>query len=288
MSARRIVRILASVRIPSGHGPDLDYEIVHAMVASEGEGAAAHESVILRFAEGQEALNDVAPEILSSDLPALHAEWTRFVTDVLRRRAQAGDKDAQTAYEKMQRQTAPPSRAAAHGVVSEESPVVISASGGRFGVRTKMTETPKPETAAIVSMGPRRASARVVELSGSGAPPPPPPPEPPKPVIPSQVEIVDFGLSNPPTVEGLMRLLQAKPEHLIVVAPLAVAKRVEDFIRDTRSGAIKGRPTTFSPIVIHRGGKLSPAAQKKLQTEIAGGIPVLIGDMNSALWILPA
>jgi len=210
--------------------------------------------------------------VLARDLPALHAEWTRFVTDVLWRRAESGDKEAEQALQRIKKEGAPPPAApAAPAAPHDAEDFHISASGGRFGVRTKMG----PE----ISAGPRKAV---------GAPPPAPAPEEPKkPRLPDEIQVVGFTLSTPPSADGLLKLLQSQPKHLIVVAPAPVAKRAEDFIADLKSGAVKGAPTTFSPIVIRRGAAKGATQAKKLRGELAAGIARLLGDLNSALWILP-
>lgn len=264
----RIVRILASVRIPSTHGPDLDYELIHAVIADPDGGGGTHESVLLRMASGEAARNDLAPEILTKDLPAVHAEWSRFLSDVLSRRAEAGDAEARAALDRLQKP------AAARPAAAPEHPEFsISASGGRFGLRTKTSEPMAP-------MGPRKGAA-------PPPPPAPPPDEPKKPKIPDEIQVIGFNLSAPPSADGLMKALEAQPRHLIVVAPAIVATRAEDFIRDLKSGAIHGAPTTFSPIVIRRTSTKGATAAKKLKAELAAGISRLLGDMNSALWIMP-
>jgi hypothetical protein len=268
-----VVRVLASVRVPSGHGPDVDYEIVHAIVSSGPDARVTHESVLLRLAVGPSAKNDRAAEVLVQDLPAVSAQWTRFVTDVLWRRAQAGDADAQAALEKLQKQAAPPPM---YGVpaAAAPAPIVISASGGRFGPKGA-----NPDAAPIISMGSKKASA-------PASPPPAAAEEARRPVVPDQYQVIGFNLSAPPTADGLMRPIQAHPDQLIIVAPMAVARKAEDFVRELKAGSAKGRPTTFAPIVIRRrdGG---PVPHKKLRAELAGGIARMLGDPNSALWILP-
>ncbi|HXX92628.1 MAG TPA: hypothetical protein VEN81_03285, partial [Planctomycetota bacterium] len=128
MKPPTLVRVLASVRVPSGHGPDVDYELVHAVVASAEDPDTTHESVFLRLVSGDTPRNDLVAEVLAGDLPSVNAEWTRFVSDVLRRRARAGDSQAQAALDRDRRAALPPAGAA------EGSPVIVSASGGRFGV----------------------------------------------------------------------------------------------------------------------------------------------------------
>jgi hypothetical protein len=65
-----------------------------------------------------------------------------------------------------------------------------------------------------------------------------------------------------------------------------IAGKVEEFVEALKSGKVKGRPTTFNPIVIRRehGG---PTANKKMRADLAGGIARMLGDPSSVLWITP-
>ncbi len=276
MNPPRIVRILASIRVPSGHGPDIDYEMIHAVVAPAGDPATTHESVFLRLIAGDAARNDLVAEVLAHDLPAVNAEWARFVADVVRRRAQAGDPEAQAAIEKEH-------KAAAHVPATPDGPaVIVSASGGRFGLRTKLAESLHQE--AAVSMGPKKAPGPSPAEAALAAPAAE---ERKKPLLPDDIQVIGFNFSTPPTAEGLLSMLQKQPRHLVVVAPSPVAKLAEDFIGDLKSGAVRGQPTTFTPIIVRRSSPKGPVPNKKLRAELAAGIARLLGDLNSALWILP-
>src|SRR5207249_4562897 len=155
-------------------------------------------------------------------------------------------------------------------------PVIVSASGGRYGVRPKVAESTPANAFPAVSMGPKRGSA-----------PPPPevatPEEPTQPLIPDEVQVIGFNFSMPPSPEGLLDAIQQQPRHLVVVAPAAVAKRAEDYINDLRSGAVRGQPTTFTPIIVRRTSHKGLVPNKKLRAELAAGIVRLLGDLNSAL-----
>jgi hypothetical protein len=244
--------------------------MVHAIVGSDLEPAAHRESVILRMASVEGPRHDLPVEVLARDLPALNSQWMRFVSDVLWRRAESGDKEAELALQRIHKETP-----GSPSVPQEMQGPVISASGGRFGPRIKASA---PE----ISMGPRKAVS----------PPPPPATAAPaeevkKPRIPEEIQVIGFNLSNPPNADGLLKVLQSQPNHLVVVAPAAVARRAEDFIADLKSGAISGAPTTFSPIVLRRASMKGATTSKKLRAELAAGIARLLGDLNSALWIMP-
>lgn len=317
-----IVRVLASVRIPSGHGPDVDYELVHAIVSSGAGHKDQHESVLLRIVVGNAPKNDRSAEILVQDLPAVLAQWERFVTDVLWRRAEAGDTAARAALERIEKSNAPAPIQYVAPPGGASSPIVISASGGRFGHQVapppaipvkkekKVGET-APEAPIIPSVSSSPADARKVfgQLMQESAPTATVPETPrpsdspfatPRPsasplggetrsrqFVPDRYQVIGFNLSSPPTADGLMRPLQAATDHLIVVAPMTVAKKAEDFIKELKAGTVRGRPKDFEPIVVRRSLPDGPIPSKKLRAELAGGIARLLGDPNSALWILP-
>jgi hypothetical protein len=274
MNQPRIVRILASVRLASGRSPGHDYELVHAVVRSSPDSEETRESVLLRRVRDGSSLEEHALEIDVQDLAGFHSNWTRFLTDVLWRRAEAGDDDSHAALKKIQSSGAP-----APAAPPAQAPPVISASGGRFGDRAK-----KSELVFQSSMGSKKAS---------GSPPAPTQPSPLSPekpdafAIPEDFQVVGFNLSSPPTVDGILRLLEAQPGCLVVVAQKTVAERAEEYIRRRQSGVVKGEPDSFSPIVVERTKQRIPAAQKKFRSSLAGGLARAAGDLNSAVWIPP-
>jgi hypothetical protein len=270
----QIVRTLASVRIPSSYGPEIDYEIVQAVVRSDADPHLTREAVLFRIVVGDQPRNDRAAEILVQDLPAVQAHWTRFVQDVLWRRAQAGDPGAQTALK-----TAPPPPAPPPPEIPQ-----ISASGGRFGRSTG--EAPfipakkeKKRSEPFISAGPR----------GKALPAPPPYEEaafeePKVPVVPEHVEVIRFNLSSPPGADGLMKPIQAKPNHLLIVTPMALAPKVLEYVEAVRSGKAQGPPTEFTPIFVRRSASGS-VTNKKLRSQVAVGIAQMLGTLDRILWI---
>jgi len=297
-----IVRVLASVRVPSGHGPEVDYELLHAIVSSGPDAKITHEAVLMRLVVGNTPQNARAFEVLMQDLPAVQAQWTRFVQDVLWRRAQAGDKAAQEALDKMNSSVAHPAPVVymTPGMSPPMGTPAISASGGRFGheggtvpfipakkEKQKSGESPPPmQTPLMPSMGPKKASSAVQaglhreEAATQGE-------QARKSPVPDRYEVIGFSLASPPTADGLLKTLQRDQSQLYVVAPMTIAPKVEEFVAALKSGTVKGRPTTFYPIVIRRDGT-GPVSLKKLRADIAGGIAQMLGDPNSALWIVPS
>ncbi|MBI2930174.1 MAG: hypothetical protein HYY16_00865 [Planctomycetes bacterium] len=294
MNPPQIMRVFASVRIPSSYGPDVDYEIVYAVVNSGADQKATHESVLVRLVVANTPQN-VIPDILVEDLPAVQAQWTRFVLDVLWRRAQTGDTAAQIALQRLQPSPSqPPSGPTPSASTSTSATPVISASGGRFGkgdgttpiipVHKEKKKSEGPPVAPIIpgissAPGSRKYFGKIIEDPqpvGVAAPP-----AEPKKLTIDRYEVIAFNLSAPPTADVLLRPVQSQSDELIVVAPMALVPKVEEFIKGVQAGTVKGRPTTFNPIVIRRGDP------KKLPAEIAGGIARMLGDPHSALWILP-
>ncbi len=232
---------MASVRLPSGHGPDVDYEIVQAVVRA---GADTKEAVFLRLVVGDVPQHDRVAEVLVQDLAAVQAQWARFVQDVLWRRGEG----------------APAAPA-------------ISASGGRFG--QALSEVP------VIPMK--------KEKKRTEAPPAPVFEEatfeaPKKPEAADQNFVIGFNLSAAPTAEGLMQAIQARPKHLVVVAPMALVPKVQEYLKGIKAGTVQGDPEEFRPVPIHRA---AATTSKKLRAQVAGGIAQVIGNLDAVLWVTP-
>jgi hypothetical protein len=99
-------------------------------------------------------------------------------------------------------------------------------------------------------------------------------------------QLIAFSLSAPPTADGLMKTIQSLGDHLIVVVPMALASKVEDFVQRMKAGTVKGKPTAFTPIIVDRTAP-ETLTHKKLHAEVAGGVARMLGETNSVLWITP-
>jgi len=252
----KVVRVLASVRIPSGHGPDVDYEIVQALVRVEPEGSAPQEAVLLRLVSADVPQSDRPAEILLQDLPAVQAQWTRFVQDVLWRHGQA---------------PAPAAPAA--------PPVPgVSASGGRYGHATGEVPVIPMKKEKRISGAPAAAPHGFEEAAFD---------PPKKPAVPEECFVIGFNLSAPPTADAILRAIQDRPKHLVVVASMTVAPKVKEYLSDLKSGKALEEPGDFKQVVIRRAGISGPAV-KKFRAQVAGGLAEVVGSMNSVLWIMPA
>lgn len=73
------MKVLASVRVRSSHGPETDYELLHVDIDGR-------QAVVVRLIRGEEIF---PAEIHVDDLPSFGAEWDRFVKEVQRRRGGA-------------------------------------------------------------------------------------------------------------------------------------------------------------------------------------------------------
>ena len=275
MNPSQIVRVLASVRVPSSHGPQIDYEIVQAVVRTDTEPPLTRETVLVRLVVGDAPRNDRPAEILIEDLPAVQAHWTRFVQDVLWRRAQAGDKGAQEALQKAE--AAPPK-------IPDTTPVPqISASGGRFGRSTGdlpfiPVKKEKKRSEPLISAGPRGKTLPAPTFEEAAFE------EPKVPAVPEHYEVIPFNLSSPPSADGLMKPIQARPNHLLVVSPAALAPKVETYLQGVRAGVVEGPPSEFTPIVVRRSASGS-VTNKKLRAQLALGIAQMLGTLDRVLWI---
>lgn len=244
MSGFRILKVQASIRVPSRRAGSADYEILHATIQRYETPSVMEEVVFLRQGEG-------APSCLIAleDLTVVQAEWTRFVSDVLRRHPELGGSE----------------KPAAPG-----SPE-ISVSGGRHGVRGRMSLPGEP----VISMGPKRRIG----------PPPDSPPAPP--AGPETWHVLRFAISDPPSADDIVEAAKAHPRGLVVVAPAPVSARAEAFVSALKSGTESGLPTTFNALVIERRVAGRPVTHKQLRAEVAGALIRTSGDLNSVVWILP-
>src|SRR5207247_882022 len=95
---------------------------------------------------------------------------------------------------------------------------------------------------------------------------------------------IRFNLSAPPTADGLMKPIQARPNHLLVVAPMAIASKVEEYLRGVRAGSVQGPPVDFTPIIIRRSATGS-VTNKKLRAQVTMGIAQMLGTLDRVLWI---
>jgi len=234
---------MASVRLPSGHGPDVDYEIVQAVVRA---GTDTREAVFLRLVVEDVPQHDRVAEVLVQDLAAVQAQWARFVQDVLWRRGEG----------------------------TPASPA-ISASGGRFA-----------QAGGDVPVIPAKKEKMRTE------PPPAPAPAyeeaafeaPKETAAPDQNFVIGFTLAAAPTADGLMQAIQTRPKHLVVVAPMALVPKVQEYLKGLKAGTVQGEPEEFTPVPIHRA---AATPSKKLRAQVAGGIAQVIGNLDAVLWVTP-
>lgn len=243
MDPLQIVRVMASVRMPSGHGPDVDYEIVQAVVRA---GAETKEAVFLRLVVADVPQHDRVTEVLVQDLAAVQAQWARFVQDVLWRRGEG----------------------------TPASPT-ISASGGRHGNASSDVPVIPARKERIRTETPPAAAPAFEEAAFEA---------PQKQAAPDPDFIIGFNLSAAPTADGLMKAIQARPKHLVIVAPMALVPKVQEYLKGVKTGTVQGEPEEFTPVPIRRA---AATPSKKLRAQVAGGIAQVIGNLDSVLWVTP-
>jgi hypothetical protein len=208
LTALRIVRVLASIRIPAAQGPDADYELLHALI--QPASGPERESLLLRSASAE------LFEIRIEDLAAFELQGSRFIQDVLWRRGQGNDAGARAA--------------------KAPEPPVISASGGRTSrggfAPAAPVESPT-HLASLISAGPKRRVGQGPPPGAGGAPPPPPPD---KPFIPDAYRLIAFPLSRPPSADEILEQAKATPKELLVVASTLLAGQADAFVQALKRG----------------------------------------------------
>jgi hypothetical protein len=237
----QVVRVTASVRLPSGHGPDVDYEIVQAVVRA---GTETKEAVFLRLVVGDVPQHDRVAEVLVQDLAAVQAQWTRFVQDVLWRRGEGAP-----------------------------ATPVISASGGRFGGAVGDVPVIPAKKEKKRTEPPPQASFEEAAFEA-----------PKTSATPEQNFVIGFNVSAAPTADGLMQAIQSRPKQLVVVAPMVLVPKVQEYLKGLKGGSVQGDPTDFTPVPIRRDPSMT---SKKLRAQVAGGIAQVIGNLDAVLWVTP-
>jgi hypothetical protein len=255
----RIVRVLASVRIPAVQGPDADYELLHAVI--QPASGPERESLLLRSA-GAELF-----EIRIEDLAAFELQGSRFIQDVLWRLGQGSGAGARAA--------------------KAPEPPVISASGGRTsrgGFTPAAPAEPAAGPAPLISAGPKRRVGQGPPPGAGGAPPPP---LPDKPFIPDAYRLIAFPLSRPPSADEILEQAKATPKELLVVASTLLAGQADAFIQALKRGEATMPPHAFTALLIRRMQHGRPVTHKAIRAELAGALVRASADFSTSVWILP-
>jgi len=259
---RRIEKVHSSTRIGSNVDSDVIYEFLHVRLEG-GENA-----VVLQMVSSQQPGMAVPPRIPMRDLKEVEEALLIFMEAV---RKKSGDVTSlERAYFTM------PSRPKA-----EEEHAVFRAdpAGG------KPLAPPASDYGQIlISSGPRKgyldpkAAAASGAGAGAGAHHTPADEPPPK--------VMSFTLSKPPTVEEIIRELQADMKRLVVVARKEMAGKVQAYLDAVMAGneELTKKPGEFEAVVVpRRGGKQT--LKMKMQAPLAQGIVEIVANPTKVLWI---
>jgi hypothetical protein len=266
---RRIEKVHSSQRIGSTVDPDALYEFLH--VRLEG----GEDAVVIQMVSASQPAIALPARIPIKDLKDVEEALLVFMEGV---RKKAGDV---TSLERAFFTLGVPSmsRAEEEHAVFRDDP-----SGPKSGARP-----PTTTSEILISSGPRKgyydpnkAAAASAAATGAGAvagsrgpqleePPP---------------KVIAFTLAHPPTVEDLIKELQADMKRLVVVARKEMAAKVQAYLDGVMAGnqELTKRPGEFEAVVVPRkGGKAT--LKHKMGAALAHGIVEIVANPTKVLWI---
>jgi len=269
---RRVEKVHNRQRIGSSLDPDLFYEFLH--VRMEG----GEDIVVVQMVRGSAPGSALPARIPLKDLKDVEEELILFMDGVRRR---TGDSTMTRAFFTMGgkppeeehavfRDTPAGSPKASSRPVAEVGGIAISAGPRKMGYDPRMV-------AAAAGSERAPASTPSMPAAGSGGPP-----------QPVTYFILGFSLSQPPTVEIVVREIQSDMKRLVVVARRELEDRVKKYLDGVMGGnrALAERPAEFEAIVIQRkGGK--GTLKHKMGAALAQGIVEVVANPSKVLWIPP-
>ena len=262
----RIEKVYSSTRIGSSLDSDLNYEFLH--VRLEG----GQDAVVIQMVRASQPGGSMPPRIPLKDLKQVEEALLIFMEGV---RKKSGDVTSleQAFFTMPVPGIRPPTEE--HAVFRSE-PAGNPKAGGY---------TPSPESAGIlISSGPRKAyydpKAAAAAAAAGGAKAPPPAEIPPKVMV--------FTLAQPPTVEEVVKELQADMKRLVVVARKEIAPKVQAYLDGVMAGnkELTQRPGEFEAVVVQRKGGKS-TLKMKMGAPLAHGILEIVANPTKVLWIPP-
>jgi len=274
---RRVEKVHNRQRIGSSLDPDLFYEFLH--VRMEG----GEDIVVVQMVRGSAPGSALPARIPLKDLKDVEEELILFMDGVRRR---TGDSAMTRAFFTMGgkppeeehavfRDTPAGSPKTASRPVAEVGGIAISAGPRKMGYDPRMVAAAAGSERAPAP-SPSPSSTPSMPAAGSG---------PPSPV---SYKILGFSLSQPPTVEIVVREIQEDMKRLLVVARRELEDRVKKYLDGVMGGnrALAERPAEFEAIVIQRkGGKGS--LKHKMGAALAQGIVEVVANPSKVLWIPP-
>lgn len=75
--------IISSLRIPSGHGPNIQYELLHCIVNWQPDYSSPVEAVLVRMVYDGVPNHGMPAEIPMRDLETFQREWNNFAAAAL-------------------------------------------------------------------------------------------------------------------------------------------------------------------------------------------------------------
>jgi hypothetical protein len=264
----RIEKIYTSTRIGSSLDHDLSYEFLH--VRLEG----GEDAVVIQMVRASQPGGAMPPRIPLKDLKLVEEALLIFMEGV---RKKSGDVTSlEQAFFTM----------GVPGIKShEEEHAVFRAEPAG----SKQASRPSPESEGIlISSGPRKgfydpkaaaaAAAEARAASGEGKPSPEEPPP----------KVMVFTLAHPPTVEEVVKELQADMKRLVVVARKEIAAKVQAYLDGVMAGnkELTKKPGEFEAVVVPRKGGKS-TLKMKMGAPLAHGILEIVANPSRVLWIPP-
>ncbi|HTF57676.1 MAG TPA: hypothetical protein VK661_10625 [Planctomycetota bacterium] len=272
MAERRVEKVHNRQRIGSSLDPDLFYEFLH--VRMEG----GEDIVVIQMVRGSAPGSALPARIPLKDLKDVEEELILFMDGVRRR---TGDSTMTRAFftmggkapEEEHAVFRPPPKGTpqtASRPVAEVGGMVISAGPRKMGYDPRLV---------AAAAGSERAPASTPSMPAA---------VPPGPSGPVTYKILGFSLTQPPTVEVIVREIQSDMKRLVVVARRELEDRVKKYLDGVMGGnrELSERPAEFEAIVIQRkGGK--GTLKHKMGAALAQGIVEVVSNPTKVLWIPP-
>jgi len=262
---RRIEKIHSSTRIGSNLDANVLYEFLH--VRLEG----GEDAVVIQMVSANQPAVAMPPRIPMRDLKEVEEGLLIFMEAV---RKKSGDVTSlERAFFTM---GAPGGRDEEHAVFRSEPQMPAG------------SRPPTTQNEILISSGPRKgyydpkAAAAAAAATGAGAAAgvrTPPSNEP----VP---KVIAFTLAHPPTVDDIVRELQADMKRLVVVTRKEMATKVQAYLDGVMAGnkELTKRPGEFEAVVVERkGGKAT--LKHKMGAALANGILEIVANPTKVLWI---
>jgi hypothetical protein len=262
----RIEKIHSSTRIGSNLDPDLLFEFQH--VRLEG----GEDAVVIQMVTLSQPGVVMPARIPLKDLKEVEEALLIFMEGV---RKKSGDETSLERAFFTLGVPGVPAREEEHAVFRSDPP------------GTKPSAVPQSDLGQIlISSGPRKGYYDPKAASKAGAGPAAAGGPASKPAEGAPPKVISFTLAHPPTVEDIIRELQADMKRLVVVARKEMAGKVQAYFDAVIAGnqEVTKRPGEFEAVVVPRkGGKAT--LKHKMGAPLANGIVEVVSNPTKVLWI---